>query len=434
MTDGVANPTPMGLLPRLRAIIRGRLARNIAALSLVRAADQLMPLLVLPFLARVLEPAGFGLVAIAQSLALYGIISVQYAFEFSGTRAVARDGPQGRLPDLVAGIVAAQLMLAVIVALGSIVVYQQVSDFTARPELLLATLAFAITQGLYPLWYFTGQERVHLVALIGITGKAVATIGVFVVVGGPGDEWRVLACYAGGATLASLLAFALMLRETRPSRPSFRLIGRTLREGFALFTMRLAVMMHTAGNVFLLGLLVPPAQVAVFAAGEKLVRPIAWLLQPINVALMPRLSRLVGESPKEAQRLAGWSILLVAAVGLLLAIAIAVLAPWVVLIVFGEGYETSIPIIRIMALIIPLMVINAALISQWMIPNGLDRPLNLVIVTSTLLNIGLALVVAPRFGAEGMAWVTITVAAYILLGLLIALQRHNLRPQFPSLF
>ena len=93
------------MIQGLVRLSRTRLARNIFALYVVRAANQLLPLIVIPYLARVLGPSGWGLVAFAQAFAMYGIITVEYGFEFSGTRAVARDrGQASRMSELVAGI------------------------------------------------------------------------------------------------------------------------------------------------------------------------------------------------------------------------------------------------------------------------------------------------------------------------------------------
>jgi polysaccharide transporter, PST family len=424
------------MLDRGWRLVRGRLARSMASLFLIRAVDQFMPLLVIPFLARWLGPEGWGLVAMAQSLALYGIVIVQYGFEFSGTRAVAqhRDGAVP-LAELVGGIFATQLLLGVVVALGAFVVGATVPQFAARTELVIATLAFALVQGLYPLWYFVGRERVGLIAAVGITGKVLATITIFVVVEGPGDEWLVLASYACGAALSTVAGYGLILREVPAQWPGIALVRRTLRFGLALFVMRLAALIHTAGNTFLLGLLVAPVQVAVFAAGERLCRPVAWLLQPINVALMPRLVHMLGDRPEQAARLAGLSILLLTGIGAVFGLIVAALAPWLIAIVFGSDpdFEGAVPVMRIMAAIIPLTIGNAALINQWLIPNGLDRALNIVIVSSTVLNLFLAILIAPRFGAEGMAWVTIAVAVYVLLGLLFALRLNRLSPRLPHL-
>jgi PST family polysaccharide transporter len=421
------------MIDRLKGLFRARLLRNILALYGVRMIEQLLPLMVLPYLARVLGPTGWGQFAIAHAFAMYGIISVEYGFGFSGTRAVASARDQaGRLAELVTGVFVAQLILAggaTLVALGARLL---VPVFQEQPPLLWAGLAYAILQGFNPIWYFTGQERIPLVAAVSISSKVLATVAIFALVRAPEDGWLVLACYAGGALLATCGGYALVLREIRPGRLSLGLVGRTLRLGASLFLMRIALMMHTAGNVFLLGLLVAPHQVAFFAAGEKLCRPVAWMLQPINTALLPRLSHLVEASPDRAQELAALAILVQGVTGVGLGLVIVLAAPWLVDLLFGPDYAAAVAVLQVLAAIIPLIVLNAALVIQWMIPHGLDRLLNTVIVSATVLNIALALLLAPRFGALGMAWVAVVAEGFILIGLLWALHRRGLRPIAPS--
>jgi PST family polysaccharide transporter len=417
------------MIQALRRVSQTQLARNIFALYVVRIANQLLPLIVIPYLARVLGPSGWGLVAFAQAFAMYGIITVEYGFEYSGTRAVARDRDQtARLSELVAGILGLQFLLACLVGLAALLVQALVPEFQEQPLFLWAGLAFAVLQGFAPIWYFTGKERIPLIAAIDTGAKVVGTLSIFLLVKEPADGWLVLAASAFASLLSTVTAYVILLREVRPGRPSIRLIGRTLQLGFSMFLMRVAVMMNTAGNTFLLGVLVAPQQVAFFAAGEKLCRPVAWLLQPVNSALLPRLSHLIGHSPDEAKTLAGLTILVMAGVGMSFGLAIWIAAPWLVALFFGAGYEPAVAVMRVMAAIVPLIVLNAALVSQWMIPHGLDRWLNVVVLSGTAINVGLALVLAPLFGAYGMAWVAVVVEGFLLIGFLLVLQRAGLRP------
>jgi len=290
-----------------------------------------------------------------------------------------------------------------VIALIAVVLRHAVPAFADQPMLLWAGLVFAVLQGFNPVWYFTGQERLALIAAIDVVAKLIGTCSIFFLVHAPEDGWLVLVAYAGAAAITTVVGYALILRRLRPGRPSFALVGRTLELGFSMFLMRISVLMHTAGNTFLLGVLVAPQHVAFFVAGEKLCRPAAWLLQPINVALLPRLSHLVDKSPDRAQRMAGLSLLLMGAIGIGFGLGIAALAPWLVAILFGPDYGSAVPVLRVMALIVPLIVLNSALVSQWLVPHGLDRSLNAVIISGGLINLALALVVAPLIQALGMA-------------------------------
>ena len=250
------------------------------------------------------------------------------------------------------GVFVAQLLLTGAVTVAAFVLRALVPVFHDQQPLLWAGLAFAILQGFSPVWYFTGQERIPLIGAITVGVKLIATLAIFALVRAPEDGWLVLACYAGGALLATAIGYGLVLREVRPGRPSLGLVGRTLRLGASMFLTRIAFMMHTAGNVFLLGLLVVPHQVAFYAASEKLCRPVAWLMQPINTALLPRLSHLVGASPERAQQLASLTFLLQGATGVVFGLTVG-RAAWLVDLMFGPEYIGAVEVLRVMAAIIP---------------------------------------------------------------------------------
>ncbi|MDF2766756.1 MAG: polysaccharide biosynthesis protein [Rhodospirillales bacterium] len=416
------------MIRRVRRFLRLQLVRNIAALYGVRVVDQLLPILVIPFLARVLGPEGWGLVAAAQALAIYGIVTVEYGFELAGPRAVAksRDDP-GRLGELISGILATQLLLSCTLLLAVGVVSLAVPEYQDQPALLWAAFAFAVLQGFSPLWFLVGEERIPLIAAIGVAAKVCATVAILALVRGPEDGWIVLAAYAGAAGLSTAAGYALVLRRVRPARLSLGLVTSTMKLGSTMFLNRIAGLMHTAGNSFLLLLLGNPIQVAFFAAGEKLCRPIAWMTRPLNVALLPRLSYLVERSPDQAKALACLSIFLMAATGLALGIAVGVLAPWLVDLLFGlPEYQPAVDVLRVMALIIPIIVINGGLISQWVLPYGLERGLLVVTASLMVVNVLLVLMVAPRFGALGVACVAVFAESYLLAGLLLVLRMHGI--------
>lgn len=62
----------------------------------VQFANYLFPLFTLPYLARILGVEGFGKLTVAQALAQYLYLVLEYRFQFSATREVVRkrEAPQ----------------------------------------------------------------------------------------------------------------------------------------------------------------------------------------------------------------------------------------------------------------------------------------------------------------------------------------------------
>jgi PST family polysaccharide transporter len=414
------------MIRRLRELARRPLARNILLLYVVRIVSQLLPLATIPYLARILGPSEWGMVAVAQAFSMYGIITIHYGFDMAATREVARQRHDpARLGDLMGAILACQLLLSGLVAGAAYLALQLVPIFEEQPLLLGAALVFAIVQGVCLSWYFTGTEQIPLMAAIDLPTKLVSLIAIFVLVDGPGDGWCVLAVYAGAASLATGIGFAIVLRHIRPKWPGLARVRETFKMGFSLFLMQISNLINTAGSVFLLSFLASPQQVAYFAAPDKLARPLAWLTEPINRVLLPRISHLLVHRSDQAYAMARITLLLLSVVGLGLSILVMLLAPLLIGLVFGAGYEEAAPVLRVLALVIPLIIINDALAAQWLVPHGLDRPLGLTVLLAAGLAVALALLIVPTYEAIGMAWVTVVVELFILAGLVLALVRHH---------
>ncbi len=413
-----------GLRQRLTNLLEGRLLRNIFALYLGKFVNQLLPLAVIPFLSRVLGPSEWGRLAMAQALAVWGIFVVQYGFQMSATRAVAQNRyrPE-QLSAILTGVLGAQALLTtafVILALG---LHFSVPAYRDMSLLLGCAVGYAILQALTPTWYFTGQERITLVAGIDAAVKLSTLVAIFMLVGGPADGWKVMAIYGTAAGISAAVAFTLLLREVKLARFSLRRAIQTLSGSASLGLLSVISTAMNAGTPVLLGVLLAPQQVAFFVAAEKLCRPLAYLLDPINTALMPRLSHLMRSAPGRARQLAGISLLVVIAIATLLAIGIIAAAPSLVPLIFGQGYEAAIPVVRILALMIPLEVARIAIATQWLVPHGHDRWLITCVMIGAVFYVGLALLVIPDYGIGGTAWVAVAHQGLVVTGLALALWR-----------
>jgi PST family polysaccharide transporter len=417
------------LKKRALELLRHKLAQNALSLYGVQIATYVVPLVTVPYLARVLGVAGWGLVAIAQGFGSYVGILGEYGFSLSATREVARhQGDRDKLANIFAGVLGAKVVLVAASFPLALLAGRWVPIFREHPALLWAGMFWALAQGFSVMWYFQGLERMRLVAALDISAKALATAGVFLLVRRSEDGWRVLALQGCGFLVSAAIGLSLAYRELPFRLPSWAAVWEALRMGWSMFLFRSSVSLYTAGNAFILGLFVSPEFVGYYAGAEKISRAFLGILNPISQTLYPRLSHLASHAQDRAARLARISIGLMGGAGATLGVLVFLLAPVIVHMVLGAHFEPAVRVLRVLALLVPLVAIGNVLGIQWMLPLGMDRAFNKIILLAGFINIVLALVLAPNYREMGMAWAVVIAETFVSSSMYLLLRSRKLDP------
>jgi PST family polysaccharide transporter len=399
------------------------IAHNVIALYGVQIGRKLIPLVSIPYLARMLGPAGWGTVAFVGALAELLVICIEFGFNISATREVARhrDNPKAS-GKVMAGVLGAQACLAV----TGIVVVLSVSRFLpiVRPELLAAGLVYAVAQGFAPLWFFQGLEQMRIAAALELSGKFTALFGLFLFVHGPDDAWRVLALNAVAPALTTAVGLTLVYRRIPMEAPSVATIRTALKMGAPMFVFRSAESLYGVGNVFLLGLFATPEIVGYFAAAEKIAKSAFGLLNPIREAIFPRLSHLAARGGKEAAaKLARRGAAVMISGGAILCAALLVFAPLATRLLLGGDFAPAVDALRILALLPLLLSVTYSVGFQWLLPFGKDALINQIILAAGLTNVALSFLLARPFLHVGMAWAVVVSEALVAIGMVTAVSR-----------
>src|SRR5262249_21034699 len=162
---------------------RNQIAQNAVALYGVQISRKLAPLVVIPYLARTLGPAGWGTVAFAQSLGEFIVLVIEFGFNLSATREIARNREsKQKCGEIMAGVLGAQIALAVTAIVIALIAGQWIPLLRDNQRLLGAGLFYAVAQGFMPLWFYQGLERMRLAAGLEITGNWLGFAAIFVLV------------------------------------------------------------------------------------------------------------------------------------------------------------------------------------------------------------------------------------------------------------
>ena len=395
------------------------LLANFGALAGGHALGIVVPLLTVPYLARVLQPAGWAPVLIAQALASWMILLLEYGFDLSATRAVAQARAGGtELSRVVWGVQGAKLLL-IPCAIGlMLLAYALMPALEASRNLVVWTCLYALLRGLNPLWYFQGLERVRGAVAIDAVSKVCGATGVFVFVHAPRDGWMVLALQAAFAFL-SLTLLTIQLSKQVPAVWSMTAATSALRTSWPLFAFRASSTLYMQANTIILGIFATPLAVAAYGGAERIVRAVLNLLEPVTRLLLPRISYLSESRPREAAVLVRKALVVLGALSTAGALVIALGAPLIVRLLLGSGYDGVVPILQRLVLLIPIITIATVLGNFWALPLKRDGALLASTVVAGAVNLALAYVWVPTFAAMGMASAVVIAETTVMVSLAV---------------
>jgi PST family polysaccharide transporter len=409
---------------KLRELLRHDLVHNTLALYGVQACRKILPLISIPYLARVLRAEGWGTVAFVSSLGEFMVLTIEFGFNLSATREIAQHREsRATCGRIASGVIASQVLLALVAVVVVLSIQGQLPVLRNHRSLLWAGLLYGVFQGLNPIWFFQGLENIQLAATIEIIGKVCAVSGLFVFVRTADDQWQVLALQAFPAMLSTAIGFWLAARRVDLCWPTFALVRQTMQRSWPMFLFRSAESLYGVGNAFVLGLFASPAAVGYFSMAERISRAIYGLMDPIREAVYPRMSSLIEKSKEKAAHLAQIGSALMIAGGLGLGLGIYVLAPLMIRLAGAGSFRPAITVLRIFALLPPLLSVTHSVGVQWLLSQGREGIVNRIMLGAGIVNLTLAAILAPKFAQYGMAWAVVCAETLVCICVVLVVRR-----------
>ncbi|MBI1779200.1 MAG: oligosaccharide flippase family protein [Proteobacteria bacterium] len=318
---------------------------NLLALGTSEVFARVAQLLSLAILARVLGQEGMGVVGTAWAIYQLAVPFVQYAPELIGTREVAR-GVEARAAFVSLTLV--KLLIAVFACLPIAVCAAFFLDADPAAQLQVALqcpVLFAVA--LSGVWVFRGQRRLWAYAAVRIVSSAALLAGLFFGLGLVPLPWVVPVAETLTGLIGAAIAYALLMgaeplqrvvAEVRASLPELRThVAEAVQFGLGAF---LAAAMWSApmlvARVFL-----DPGEQGVLAATIRLILAVSSLFQLALQVFHPVLAYRYTHDRESAKSLAAALVVQVFAVTIPVALAVALLSPWIAGSLLGSEFDRA---------------------------------------------------------------------------------------------
>ena len=384
--------------------LRSELGIDIYCLYTIHFISFIAPLLLIPYLARVLGSNEWGLLAFMLSISSLMALFIEYGFYLSAQREAARCRvDKDALARLFNTVLSTKLLVTAFVVTFFLIGAIFFPIFNQDIKLIIGIIFLSTTQAFSFTWYFRGIQRIKVATAMEVISKIIGTFLTIIFIQTPLDFWKYFYTYGVSYAIILIWGFWYVSKTIQVSLPSFSVALNGVRNGGNIFILHATGSIFTNSNVFLIGLLAPYQVVGFFAGAEKITRFLANGMDPIRQAMFPRLSSIMERDREEARVIVVLILLITGGISLGIGCLVYLFAPSIISIVLGDGFFQAIESLRLMAALIPILTLNAGLGFLWMIPRRLEQVCIKVVLFALLLNISLAFLLVPRWQQLGMA-------------------------------
>lgn len=269
---------------------------NILSLGFLQVAGYIFPLFTMPYLARVLGVVYIGKIAFATAVTTYLQTLVDYGFNFTATRDVARKRDnKDEISKIYSSVLYCKFLLLFVALIILIVLCVFVPMI--REDWVLFFMTFMLLPGyiIFPEWLFQGLEKMKFITILNLLSKFIFTVAVFVVIKSEDDYLLQPLLTACGFIVSGILSMFLIRYKLGIHIISLQKcdLVRTLKGSTDVFLNQLIPTLYNNFSIMLLGVFGGAVANGIYEAGNRLMFIIERLMNVILRAFFPFLSRNV---------------------------------------------------------------------------------------------------------------------------------------------
>lgn len=371
------------------------------------------PLLVTPYISRVLGTVGIGQYSFCYALASYFVLLAAIGFNTYSQREISRvqDDKETQTKLFWEIFIARFLSVGVSLGIFLIVIFAGIDDPIYKKLLLIMVINVVAT--IFDIaYFFQGREQFGTIVLWNIIVKILGIAGIFIFVKTEQDIYL----YALFQSLV-LIGSNIVLWTRLPkllSKVRFKELNikRHYVPALRLFIPTVAISVYTMLDKTLIGLLIPGVtengeKVADLENGfydqaEKIVKMTMTIITSLGTVMIPRNSNAIATGNiEEFKSNVSGALKFVAFLGIPLMFGLAAIAfnfsPWF----FGPGYEKVPSLMMIFSTLVLFIGLSNVLGIQYLLPLKRDRDYTTAIICGSVINLILNLSLIPFFWSYG---------------------------------
>ena len=382
---------------------------NFMSLGFQQGISIVFPLLVLPYLLRVLGISGFGVFTLIQTGILYVDLLITFGFNLTATHRIAKAVNDTRLQKEIITAVYFIKWALFIASIAAILLCVLFIPYLQQHILLILFAALYLAGNLlFPDWYFQGIQQMRNCTIVTLVSKLISLVLIILWVKHPEDIDLTFFALATGNLLAGFIGFGLLWNKIKPKfgLPDWVFMKQVFKESSYVFVSIILVPLYSSVNIFILQFFASPLIVGSYSVAQKIFNAASMITNVVSNTFFPHLSQLYGVSVQEYKTNINRLVVLLGGGFLILSVIQFFGASFIIELLAGknktEDISYAVTILKIISFALFFSPFVSFFFQQMIIQHQHKRSVTNILIT-VVVNLISATVLAYYFSGIGMA-------------------------------
>nr|AXZ00014.1 wzx [Proteus penneri] len=384
--------------------------RNLFNLSLIQVFNLLAPLILYPLTIHRLGFNSMGTVVYYQGIIAFFAIFINYGFYIIGAKLIS-ESYQNRIKlSLVVSTILLIKFIHWMISLFILIVVANIAYFNLNIEYIILAFLSTFYELLFMQWFFQGVEKLKPMVLINSSSKIIQIFFIFYFINDSNDIniYFIIIAILNFITGFVSILIAFSEYKLKLILPSINYIKNIFISAGTLFLANITNSIKDRLSVLLIGNHINMVSVAYYDLAMRIVNISTLPINLITDAFFPSLVKK--KSTKTIYSLCLFSLL----ISIFLVIMEFIFAEKIILILAGNINETSIKVVKLALIIVPILSISTVLGKLGLIASGRNKHFLYIVIKTVILYL-IAVALGYKFGFLNNIFLYISISIFIYI-------------------
>ena len=375
----------------------------------------ILPLITVPYVARVLGADGVGIHSYTYSISYYFMLIAMLGLNNYGNRSIAkvRDN-KDELSKTFWSIYLLQFIVSTLMVITYLI---YIILFNIRYKQIAVIQIFYVISSIFDInWFFFGLEKFKITIIRNTIIKIISLVSIFLFVRNSDDLWVYTLILSGSTFLSQIILWPYMKKYVNFTKIKIIDILKHLKPCLILFIPVIAVSIYKIMDKIMLGNMASIVEVGYYENAVKIIDVPKCIITSLGTVMLPRMSNMIAKGEEEKIKMyIGKSLQVIMFLALPITMGLIAISDDFILIFLGNNFTKTGTLIKYLAISLIFLSWANVIRTQYLIPTERDKDYIISVILGAIVNLVMNIILIPRYASIGACYGTICAELIVML-------------------